>query len=49
VKRLRLRQVARETGQLDITRFFVVCGDKGTSPEGSRNGLQSEMTSLWAT
>jgi len=33
-----------ETGQLDNTLVFLVYGDNGTSAEGGRNGMFSEMT-----
>jgi len=33
-----------ETGQLDNTLIFFVYGDNGTSAEGGRNGMFSEMT-----
>ena len=33
-----------ETGQMDNTLIFLVYGDNGTSAEGGRNGMFSEMT-----
>ena len=33
-----------ETGELDNTLIFLVAGDNGTSAEGGRNGMFSEMT-----
>ncbi len=40
----RLIGAIEETGQLDNTLIFFVYGDNGTSAEGGRNGMFSEMT-----
>lgn len=40
----RLIGAVEETGQLDNTLMFFVYGDNGTSAEGGRNGMFSEMT-----
>jgi arylsulfatase len=40
----RLVQAIESTGQLDNTLIFFVYGDNGTSAEGGRNGMFSEMT-----
>jgi len=40
----RVVESIRETGQLDNTLIFFVYGDNGTSAEGGRNGMFSEMT-----
>ena len=40
----RVIDAIEETGQLDNTLVFFVYGDKGTSAEGSRNGMFNEMT-----
>ncbi len=40
----RLVDAVEETGQLDNTLIFFVYGDNGTSAEGGRNGMFSEMT-----
>ncbi|MGB5160984.1 MAG: sulfatase-like hydrolase/transferase, partial [Thermoanaerobaculia bacterium] len=40
----RVVQAVEETGQLDNTLIFFVYGDNGTSAEGGRNGMFSEMT-----
>ena len=40
----RLIDAIESTGQLDNTLVFVVAGDNGTSAEGGRNGMFSEMT-----
>jgi arylsulfatase len=40
----RVVEAVRETGQLDNTLIFLVYGDNGTSAEGGRNGMFSEMT-----
>jgi len=40
----RLVNAIEETGQLDNTLIFLVYGDNGTSAEGGRNGMFSEMT-----
>ena len=40
----RLIKGIEETGQLDNTLIFFVYGDNGTSAEGGRNGMFSEMT-----
>ena len=40
----RLVNAIEETGQLDNTLIFFVYGDNGTSAEGGRNGMFSEMT-----
>jgi arylsulfatase A-like enzyme len=40
----RLLQAVKETGQGDNTMVFYVAGDNGTSAEGGRNGMFSEMT-----
>jgi len=40
----RLVSAIEETGQLDNTLIFFVYGDNGTSAEGGRNGMFSEMT-----
>jgi len=40
----RLVEAIEETGQLDNTLIFFVYGDNGTSAEGGRNGMFSEMT-----
>jgi arylsulfatase len=40
----RIVEAIKETGQLDNTLIFFVYGDNGTSAEGGRNGMFSEMT-----
>ena len=40
----RVVDAVEETGQLDNTLIFFVYGDNGTSAEGGRNGMFSEMT-----
>ncbi len=40
----RVIQAIEETGQMDNTLVFLVYGDNGTSSEGGRNGMFSEMT-----
>lgn len=40
----RVVKAIEETGQLDNTLIFYVAGDNGTSAEGGRNGMFSEMT-----
>lgn len=40
----RVVQAVEETGELDNTLIFLVYGDNGTSAEGGRNGMYSEMT-----
>lgn len=40
----RVIQAIEETGQLDNTLVILVYGDNGTSAEGGRNGMFSEMT-----
>ena len=40
----RLLQAVAETGQLDNTLVLLVYGDNGTSAEGGRSGMFSEMT-----
>jgi arylsulfatase len=40
----RVVEAIKETGQLDNTLIFLVYGDNGTSAEGGRNGMFSEMT-----
>ncbi len=40
----RLLKSVEDTGQLDNTLVFLVYGDNGTSAEGGRNGMFSEMT-----
>jgi arylsulfatase len=40
----RVVQAVEDTGQLDNTLIFFVYGDNGTSAEGGRNGMFSEMT-----
>jgi arylsulfatase len=40
----RVVQAIESTGQLDNTLIFFVYGDNGTSAEGGRNGMFSEMT-----
>jgi len=40
----RVMQAIEETGQADNTLVFLVYGDNGTSAEGGRNGMFSEMT-----
>lgn len=40
----RVLQAIEDTGQLDNTLVFLVYGDNGTSAEGGRNGMFSEMT-----
>ncbi len=40
----RVVEAIGETGQLDNTLIFFVYGDNGTSAEGGRNGMFSEMT-----
>jgi arylsulfatase A-like enzyme len=44
----RLVEAVKETGELDNTLIFFVYGDNGTSAEGGRNGMFSEMTYLTA-
>jgi len=40
----RVVKAIEETGQLDNTLIFYVAGDNGTSAEGGRSGMFSEMT-----
>ena len=40
----RVVEAVRETGELDNTLIFLIYGDNGTSAEGGRNGMFSEMT-----
>ena len=40
----RVVEAVEQTGQLDNTLIFLVYGDNGTSAEGGRNGMFSEMT-----
>jgi arylsulfatase len=40
----RVIEAIEETGKLDNTLVFLVYGDNGTSAEGGRNGMFSEMT-----
>jgi len=40
----RVVQAVKDTGQFDNTLIFFVYGDNGTSAEGGRNGMFSEMT-----
>ena len=40
----RVVEAVAATGQLDNTLIFLVYGDNGTSAEGGRNGMFSEMT-----
>lgn len=40
----RVVEAIKETGQLDNTLVILVYGDNGTSAEGGRNGMFSEMT-----
>lgn len=40
----RMIAAIEETGQMDNTLIFLVYGDNGTSAEGGRNGMFSEMT-----
>jgi arylsulfatase len=40
----RVVEAVKETGELDNTLIFLVYGDNGTSAEGGRNGMFSEMT-----
>ena len=40
----RVVEAVKETGQLDNTLIVLVYGDNGTSAEGGRNGMFSEMT-----
>lgn len=40
----RVVKAIEETGQLDNTLIFLIYGDNGTSAEGGRNGMFSEMT-----
>jgi arylsulfatase len=40
----RVIKAVEQTGQLDNTLIFLVYGDNGTSAEGGRNGMFSEMT-----
>jgi arylsulfatase A-like enzyme len=40
----RLIKAVEQTGQMDNTLVFLVYGDNGTSAEGGRNGMFSEMT-----
>jgi arylsulfatase len=40
----RVIKAIEETGQLENTLIFLVYGDNGTSAEGGRNGMFSEMT-----
>jgi len=40
----RVVKAVEETGELDNTLIFFVYGDNGTSAEGGRNGMFSEMT-----
>jgi arylsulfatase len=40
----RVIKAVEETSQLDNTLIFLIYGDNGTSAEGGRNGMFSEMT-----
>jgi arylsulfatase len=40
----RVIQAIKKTGELDNTLIFLIYGDNGTSAEGGRNGMFSEMT-----
>jgi arylsulfatase len=40
----RVIEAIDDTGQLDNTLIFIIAGDNGTSAEGGRNGMFSEMT-----
>ena len=40
----RVVQAIEDTGELDNTLIFLIYGDNGTSAEGGRNGMFSEMT-----
>jgi arylsulfatase len=40
----RVVEAIEETGQLDNTLIFLIYGDNGTSAEGGRSGMFSEMT-----
>jgi arylsulfatase len=40
----RVVKAIEQTGQLDNTLIFLIYGDNGTSAEGGRNGMFSEMT-----
>lgn len=40
----RVINAIEETGELDNTLIFLIYGDNGTSAEGGRNGMFSEMT-----
>jgi arylsulfatase len=40
----RVIEAVEKTGELDNTLIFLVYGDNGTSAEGGRNGMFSEMT-----
>lgn len=40
----RVVEAVKATGELDNTLIFLVYGDNGTSAEGGRNGMFSEMT-----
>ena len=40
----RVVEAIKKTGELDNTLIFLVYGDNGTSAEGGRNGMFSEMT-----
>ena len=40
----RVIEAIKQTGQLNNTLIFLVYGDNGTSAEGGRNGMFSEMT-----
>ena len=40
----RVIEAVEQTGELDNTLIFLVYGDNGTSAEGGRNGMFSEMT-----
>ncbi|MBM9513702.1 arylsulfatase [Desulfogranum marinum] len=40
----RVIEAVEETGELDNTLIFFIYGDNGTSAEGGRNGMFSEMT-----
>jgi arylsulfatase len=40
----RVVEAIEETGELDDTLIFYIAGDNGTSAEGGRNGMFSEMT-----
>ncbi|MCL7979792.1 MAG: arylsulfatase, partial [marine benthic group bacterium] len=40
----RVIEAVKQTGQMDNTLIFLIYGDNGTSGEGGRNGMFSEMT-----